>query len=182
VSVTLPGAVRRGSAHGQKRHTALLEQRQQLYILPGCMNQIGKGLPAKQPSLSTPANSLSHNRRPPHCLLKIFPTLILGFLYRPDRAALAPGPTLVATINASLTGNWATGLKITLGHVIIETAIFFLIILGLASIASPYTTAIAVVGASPSSSSGPDPCRQQDGKSEYNTVRVRPRARTWPGF
>ena len=78
-------------------------------------------------------------------LAEIFPTLILGFLIGLT-GALAPGPTLVATINASLTGNWATGLKITLGHVIIETAIFFLIILGLASIASPYTTAIAVVG------------------------------------
>jgi threonine/homoserine/homoserine lactone efflux protein len=78
-------------------------------------------------------------------LYEIISTLVLGFLIGLT-GALAPGPTLVATINASLSGNWATGLKITLGHVIIETAIFFLIILGLASVATPYTTAIAVVG------------------------------------
>jgi threonine/homoserine/homoserine lactone efflux protein len=67
--------------------------------------------------------------------------LIIGFT-----GALAPGPTLVATINASLNGNWAAGLKVSLGHIVIETAIFFLIILGLAGIASPYTTLIALVG------------------------------------
>jgi threonine/homoserine/homoserine lactone efflux protein len=72
-------------------------------------------------------------------------TLVLGFLIGLT-GALAPGPTLVATINASLAGNWTTGLKVSLGHIIIETAIFFLIILGLASVASPYTTAIAIIG------------------------------------
>ena len=67
--------------------------------------------------------------------------LVIGFT-----GALAPGPTLVATINASLAGNWTAGLKVSLGHIIIETAIFFLVILGLASIASPFTTFIAIVG------------------------------------
>ena len=70
---------------------------------------------------------------------------MLGFLIGLT-GALAPGPTLVATINATLAGNWTAGLKISLGHVLAETGIFFLIILGLASVASPYTTAIAVVG------------------------------------
>ena len=78
-------------------------------------------------------------------LYEIVSTLVLGFLIGLT-GALAPGPTLVATINASLAGNWTVGLKVTLGHIVIETAIFFLIILGLASIASPYTTAIAVIG------------------------------------
>jgi threonine/homoserine/homoserine lactone efflux protein len=78
-------------------------------------------------------------------LYEIASTLVLGFLIGLT-GALAPGPTLVATINASLAGDWTAGLKVSLGHIIIETAIFFLIVLGLASIASPYTTAIAVVG------------------------------------
>jgi len=78
-------------------------------------------------------------------LTEILSTLVLGFLIGLT-GALAPGPTLVATINASLAGNWTAGLKVSLGHIVIETAIFLLIILGLASIASPYTTAIAVIG------------------------------------
>ncbi|MFA4877166.1 MAG: LysE family transporter [Methanoregula sp.] len=78
---------------------------------------------------------------------EILSTLVLGFLIG-FTGALAPGPMLVATINASLSGNWTAGLKISLGHIFIETAIFLLIILGLASIASPYTSLIAVVGGS----------------------------------
>jgi threonine/homoserine/homoserine lactone efflux protein len=80
-------------------------------------------------------------------LTDIISTLVLGFLIGMT-GALAPGPTLVATINASLAGNWTAGLKVTLGHIVIETALFFLIILGLASVASPYTTVIAVIGGS----------------------------------
>jgi threonine/homoserine/homoserine lactone efflux protein len=78
-------------------------------------------------------------------LTEILSTLVLGFLIG-FTGALAPGPTLVATINASLAGDWKAGLKVSLGHIVIETAIFFLIILGLASLAAPYTIAIAVVG------------------------------------
>ena len=58
----------------------------------------------------------------------ILSTVVLGFLIGLT-GALAPGPTLVATINASLAGNWTAGLKVSLGHIIIETGIFFLIIL-----------------------------------------------------
>jgi len=78
-------------------------------------------------------------------MYEIIATLALGVIIG-FTGALAPGPTLVATINASLSGNWTAGLKVSLGHIVIETAIFFLVILGLASIASPYTTIIAVVG------------------------------------
>lgn len=78
-------------------------------------------------------------------LYEIVSTLVLGFLIGLT-GALAPGPTLVATINATLAGNWTAGLKVSLGHIIIETGIFFLIILGLAGLATPYTTAIAVIG------------------------------------
>jgi threonine/homoserine/homoserine lactone efflux protein len=60
--------------------------------------------------------------------------------------ALAPGPTLVATINASIAGDWKIGPKVTLGHMIAESVIFLLIVLGLAALALPYTSAIAVIG------------------------------------
>jgi threonine/homoserine/homoserine lactone efflux protein len=77
--------------------------------------------------------------------LEILSTIVLGFFIGLT-GALAPGPTLVATINASLAGDWTAGLKVSLGHIVIETGIFFLIILGLAGFAAPYTMAIAVIG------------------------------------
>lgn len=82
---------------------------------------------------------------PPALLTELLSTLVLGLLIG-FTGALAPGPTLVATINASLKGDWTAGLKVSLGHIVIETAIFFLIILGLARVAQPYTTAIAIIG------------------------------------
>ncbi|NMB77662.1 MAG: LysE family transporter [Methanomicrobiales archaeon] len=78
-------------------------------------------------------------------LYEIISTLAVGFVIGLT-GALAPGPTLVATINASLHGDWKAGLKVSLGHIIIETAIFLLIIFGLAGIASPHTGTIAVIG------------------------------------
>jgi threonine/homoserine/homoserine lactone efflux protein len=78
-------------------------------------------------------------------LTEILSTLVLGFLIGLT-GALAPGPTLVATINASLSGTWTAGLKVSLGHIVVETAIFFLVILGLAGMAGPYMTLIAIIG------------------------------------
>jgi threonine/homoserine/homoserine lactone efflux protein len=75
----------------------------------------------------------------------VVPTLVIGFFIGLT-GALAPGPTLVATINASLGGDWKAGLRVSLGHIVIETAIFFLVILGLAGVAGPYTPHIAVAG------------------------------------
>jgi threonine/homoserine/homoserine lactone efflux protein len=60
--------------------------------------------------------------------------------------ALAPGPTLVATINASFTGGWTTGPKVTLGHMVVESVIFILIVMGLAAVALPYSHVIAGIG------------------------------------
>jgi threonine/homoserine/homoserine lactone efflux protein len=60
--------------------------------------------------------------------------------------ALAPGPTFVATVNASLSGGWITGPKVTLGHILAEIIIFVLIVFGLATVALPYTQAITVIG------------------------------------
>jgi len=75
----------------------------------------------------------------------IFQMVFLGFVIRLT-GALAPGPTLVATINASINGDWMTGLKVSLGHAIVELFIVILILLGLATIALPYTSVIAGVG------------------------------------
>jgi threonine/homoserine/homoserine lactone efflux protein len=60
--------------------------------------------------------------------------------------ALAPGPTFVATVNASIIGGWTTGPKVTLGHMLAEFAIFILIVFGLAAVALPYTPVITVIG------------------------------------
>jgi len=78
-------------------------------------------------------------------MFEIFQMFILGFVIGLT-GALAPGPTLVATINASIGGNWTTGLKVSLGHAIVELFLVILILLGLAAVALPYTSAIAGIG------------------------------------
>jgi threonine/homoserine/homoserine lactone efflux protein len=60
--------------------------------------------------------------------------------------ALAPGPTLLATINSSLDGGWTTGPKVTLGHMLSELVIFVLIVTGIAEVARPYTSVVAGIG------------------------------------
>jgi threonine/homoserine/homoserine lactone efflux protein len=78
-------------------------------------------------------------------MYEIVSTLVLGFLIGLT-GALAPGPTLVATVNAALAGNWTAGLKISCGHILAESVVFLLIILGLAGIAGPYMNVIALIG------------------------------------
>jgi threonine/homoserine/homoserine lactone efflux protein len=75
----------------------------------------------------------------------IIQMVFLGFVIGLT-GALAPGPTLVATINASIAGDWTSGLKVSLGHVIVELFLVILILLGLATVALPYTSAIAGIG------------------------------------
>jgi threonine/homoserine/homoserine lactone efflux protein len=60
--------------------------------------------------------------------------------------ALAPGPTLVATVNTSLKTGWTAGPKVAAGHALVELLIFLLIVLGLATAAQQYSHFIAVVG------------------------------------
>lgn len=60
--------------------------------------------------------------------------------------ALAPGPTLVATINSSLKTGWTAGPKIFIGHALAELLIFLLIILGLATAAQHYSHFISLTG------------------------------------
>jgi threonine/homoserine/homoserine lactone efflux protein len=78
-------------------------------------------------------------------MFDVFQMLFLGFVIGLT-GALAPGPTLVATINASITGNWMTGLKVSLGHILVELFLVILILMGFAALALPYTSAIAFIG------------------------------------
>ena len=67
-------------------------------------------------------------------MYELFQMVLLGFVIGLT-GALAPGPTLVATINASIAGDWTTGLKVSLGHAIVELFLVMLILLGLATVA-----------------------------------------------
>ena len=60
--------------------------------------------------------------------------------------ALAPGPTLVATVNSSLKSGWTAGPKVALGHALVELFVFLLIVLGLAEAAQQYSHFIAILG------------------------------------
>lgn len=60
--------------------------------------------------------------------------------------ALAPGPTLIATINSSLKNGWKAGPKVVAGHALIEALIFLLIIGGLADAMQKHYQTIALMG------------------------------------
>lgn len=60
--------------------------------------------------------------------------------------AIAPGPTLVATVNSSLKDGWTAGPKVAAGHALVETLIFLLIIGGLADAMQGYSRIIALAG------------------------------------
>ena len=74
-------------------------------------------------------------------------TLILAFTIGLT-GALAPGPTLVATINSSLQRGWTMGPKVAAGHALAEVVIFILIVEGLAAVAEEQTGIVAAVGGS----------------------------------
>ena len=60
--------------------------------------------------------------------------------------ALAPGPTLMATINTSLKTGWTAGPKVAAGHALVEMLVFLLIVQGLATAMQQYSRLIAVLG------------------------------------
>lgn len=60
--------------------------------------------------------------------------------------ALAPGPTLVATVNSSLKYGWTAGPKIAAGHALVESVIFLLIAGGLYVTMQQYSRTIALAG------------------------------------
>jgi threonine/homoserine/homoserine lactone efflux protein len=72
-------------------------------------------------------------------------TLILAFTIGLT-GALAPGPTLVVTINSSLQRGWTMGPKVAAGHALAEVVIFLLIVKGLATVAEEQTGIVAAVG------------------------------------
>ena len=60
--------------------------------------------------------------------------------------ALAPGPTLVATVNSSLKDGWKAGPKIAAGHALVESVLFLLIVGGLALAMQQYSQYFAILG------------------------------------
>lgn len=77
-----------------------------------------------------------------HELIEILATaFIIGLT-----GALAPGPTLVATVNSSLRGGWTAGPKVVAGHALVEILIFLLIAGGLSVAAQQYSRYIAAAG------------------------------------
>lgn len=61
--------------------------------------------------------------------------------------AVAPGPTLIATIQCSVRGGWTMGPKVTLGHMLLETAVFVLVLFGVSTTAvASYARPIALIG------------------------------------
>ena len=60
--------------------------------------------------------------------------------------ALAPGPTLLATVNSSLQEGWRAGPKVAAGHALVEVLIFLVIVGGLASVMQQYTRGISIMG------------------------------------
>jgi threonine/homoserine/homoserine lactone efflux protein len=60
--------------------------------------------------------------------------------------ALTPGPTLIATIRASVEHGWYAGPVITAGHCLVEFIVFILILAGLITVAGEYSWLIAAAG------------------------------------
>ncbi len=60
--------------------------------------------------------------------------------------AIAPGPTLIATISASIKTGWTGGPKITGGHIIAEFLIVALIAIGIPFIPADITHIVAIPG------------------------------------
>ncbi len=71
--------------------------------------------------------------------------LIIGFLIGLS-GALAPGPTLVATIRGSIREGWTAGPKISAGHAAIEAFVVLIVIAGIAAAAESISVPIAFAG------------------------------------
>jgi len=70
---------------------------------------------------------------------------ILGFVVGLT-GALAPGPTLIATIQASLKSGWSSGPWVTLGHALVEAGMVVVILTGLSMIIGNHVRIITLVG------------------------------------
>ncbi len=60
--------------------------------------------------------------------------------------ALAPGPTLVATINSSLKEGWTAGPKVAAGHALVEVLVFLSIVGGLSTVMQQYSRSVSIAG------------------------------------
>jgi threonine/homoserine/homoserine lactone efflux protein len=78
-------------------------------------------------------------------MMSVAETLLVSFLIGLT-GALAPGPTLVATIQTSIKEGWITGPKVSAGHMIIETFVFILIVFGAAASVVRFSGFIALIG------------------------------------
>ena len=78
-------------------------------------------------------------------IFEFFNMIILGFLIGLT-GTLAPGPTLIATINASLKQGWSAGPLVTLGHIMVEVVMVGLIVAGLSLFIGDYAWLIAGIG------------------------------------
>lgn len=78
-------------------------------------------------------------------MIDFLETFVVAFLIGLT-GALAPGPTLIATIQTSIKGGWSMGPKVTLGHIIIESIVFILIFLGISATAMKFSRIIAAIG------------------------------------
>jgi len=67
--------------------------------------------------------------------------LMIGFT-----GAIAPGPTLIATIHGAVKGGWMVGPRVTLGHALVEVLMVVLVIGGLSVFIGRYSWVIAIVG------------------------------------
>jgi len=72
-------------------------------------------------------------------------TFVLSFIIGLT-GALAPGPTLIATITASMRDGWKVGPRIVTGHMVIEALFVLFILVGLAAFIAPYGAFIAFAG------------------------------------
>jgi threonine/homoserine/homoserine lactone efflux protein len=78
-------------------------------------------------------------------MTEIIQMFVLGFLIGLT-GALAPGPTLIATINATLRGGWTMGPRVTLGHMAVEILMVILVVAGLSVLIGGYSWLIAIIG------------------------------------
>ncbi|MBP1929750.1 threonine/homoserine/homoserine lactone efflux protein [Methanolinea mesophila] len=78
-------------------------------------------------------------------MIDLFGLFILGLMIG-FTGAIAPGPTLIATIHGAVKGGWVVGPGVTFGHVLVEILMVLLVIGGLSVFIGQYSWIIAIVG------------------------------------
>ena len=78
-------------------------------------------------------------------MYEILQTLAMAFAIGLT-GALAPGPTLVATVNSSLKDGWNAGPRVATGHALVEVLVFVFIVGGLAAAMQQYSKTISIIG------------------------------------